>query len=95
MSPVAIIKGALETIAHENEQHQEIMFNAVRDELNRYQGGCPCEQLARKHGGATNVVATVFHSTCNDFAQVKTMRDSETLAGQGKTVAEAMRDLHD
>ena len=95
MNPVAIIRGALEAIAAEDATHREIMFDAVRDELNRYQGGCPCERLARQDHRATSVTATVFHSADCDVAQVKKMRDNETLCGQGKNVAEAIRDLHE
>lgn len=95
MNPVAIIRGALDAIQAEDEQHREIMLNAVRAELDAIQGGCPCERLARKESRATNVVATVFHSVDCDVAQVKKMQDRETLCGQGKSVAEAIRDMHE
>jgi hypothetical protein len=93
--PMSVLRGCLRMIDSQEEPHRTINFNAARDELNRYQGGCPCEQLARQHGGATKVATMVFHGQCSDFAQVETMRDGEALAGQGKTVAEAIKDLHD
>lgn len=96
MNPVAIIRGALEAIKSEDAQHQAIMYAAVQDELNAICGGrCRCELLAGNHGEATSVVATVFHGHGAPFAQVKVQKDSGTLCGQGQTVAEAVRDLHE
>jgi hypothetical protein len=94
MNPVAIIKGALEAIAHEDEQHQQIMLNAVRAELDAMQGGCPCEQLARTHMN-TRINTMVWHGLKDDLCQIERITDAETIAGSGKTVAEATRDLHD
>lgn len=95
MNPVATIRGVLDVIASEDPEHQRIMLDAVEEELIRIRGGCRCERLARKDGRITNVVATVFHGHDCDVVQVKKMQDRETLCGQGKSVVDAIRDLHE
>ena len=75
------------------EPHRTIDLNAVRAEIDRLQGGCPCERLAGSTGEARRVTATVVHGHHSPFAQVKVQTDAETLCGEGAAIVDAIRSL--
>lgn len=91
--PMPWLRHCLEMIDAKGEPHRTIDLNAVRAEIDRLQGGCPCERLAGSTGEARRVTAMIVHGHHEPFAQVKVQQDAETLQGEAKTISDAIRGL--
>lgn len=91
--PMPWLRHCLEMIDAKPEPHRTIDLNAVRAEIDRLQGGCPCERLAGSTGEERCVTAIVVHGHHASFARVRVQNDAETLCGQGPAVADAIQGL--
>ncbi len=91
--PMPWLRHCLEMIDAKPEPHRTIDLNAVQAEINRLQGGCPCERLAGNDGRPARLVATVIHGHHTPFAQVDIVQGHEHKIGQGETVADAIQGL--
>ena len=93
--PVRIIAGALKAIQAEDEPHRTIKMRAVIEEAIQILGSCPCEWMADKSGTQTSVVTRIFHAPHESTVRITAGCDACTLAGNGASVLEAMREMHD